>query len=98
MSPLRLTIKVNLMKSLAKLSAAIRCHLLGVALACLLPATALAQADAATIPEPAPIPEGLETVSFFSPALAREMKFDIVLPAGYDDSDEHYPVLYLLHG
>jgi putative tributyrin esterase len=46
----------------------------------------------------APIPDGLETVVFFSPAVDREMKFDIVLPASYASSDQNYPVLYLLHG
>ena len=46
----------------------------------------------------APVPEGLETAEFFSPAVGRPMKFDIVLPPGYQGNDEHYPVLYLLHG
>lgn len=46
----------------------------------------------------APIPPGLETVEFFSPAVNRTMKFDIVLPADYHNSDKRYPVLYLLHG
>ncbi|MFT5937009.1 MAG: hypothetical protein ACI85S_002075, partial [Pseudohongiellaceae bacterium] len=36
----------------------------------------------------APIPDGLETVVFFSPAVDREMKFDIVLPASYASSDQ----------
>lgn len=48
--------------------------------------------------EQPPLPEGLQTVSFFSPAVGREMKFDIVLPADYETSDKRYPVLYLLHG
>jgi enterochelin esterase-like enzyme len=46
----------------------------------------------------APIPAGLQTVEFFSPAVARTMKFDIVLPASYDESEQRYPVVYLLHG
>lgn len=46
----------------------------------------------------APVPEGLQTAEFFSPAVGRSMKFDIVLPPGYQDSNERYPVLYLLHG
>jgi enterochelin esterase-like enzyme len=49
-------------------------------------------------PVAAPRPDGLETVSFYSPAVARAMKFDIVLPPGYTDSERRYPVLYLLHG
>lgn len=47
---------------------------------------------------PAPIPDGLQTVEFYSPAVDRTMKFDIVLPSGYDASEQRYPVLYLLHG
>lgn len=46
----------------------------------------------------APIPEGLETVEFFSEAVGRTMKFDIVLPPDYRSSEKRYPVLYLLHG
>ncbi|OFE11231.1 hypothetical protein PHACT_15455 [Pseudohongiella acticola] len=49
-------------------------------------------------PVPAERPAGLQTVSFFSPAVARQMKFDIVLPPDYSESDSRYPVLYLLHG
>lgn len=49
-------------------------------------------------PVPAPIPEGLQTVSFYSPAVDRDMKFDIVLPSDYEESAQRYPVLYLLHG
>jgi putative tributyrin esterase len=48
--------------------------------------------------QPAPIPDGLETAEFFSPAVGRTMKFDIVLPPDYRGSDDRYPVLYLLHG
>ena len=44
------------------------------------------------------VPDGLQTVSFFSPAVGREMKYDIVLPPGYQQTGERYPVLYLLHG
>ena len=47
---------------------------------------------------PAPIPDGLQTVEFFSPAVNRNMKFDIVLPEHYGDGEQRYPVLYLLHG
>lgn len=49
-------------------------------------------------PVAAPIPPGLETVEYYSPAIDRHMKFDIVLPEGYYESDARYPVLYLLHG
>jgi len=40
----------------------------------------------------------VESNSFFSTALAREMPYEVVLPAGYLGSQERYPVLYLLHG
>ena len=61
--------------------------------------TAIAQPPASELQlQPAPIPEGLETAEFYSPAVGRSMKFDIVLPPGYRDSKERYPVLYLLHG
>ena len=52
----------------------------------------------ATEPAPTALPEGLQTVSFFSPAVGRQMKFDIVLPPDYAESEARYPVLYLLHG
>jgi S-formylglutathione hydrolase FrmB len=40
----------------------------------------------------------VDSNSFFSTALAREMPYEVVLPAGYSGSQERYPVLYLLHG
>ena len=64
----------------------------------LLSGTGLAQIAAGPVLEAAPIPPGLETVEFHSPAVDRRMKFDIVLPEAYYHSDERYPVLYLLHG
>jgi S-formylglutathione hydrolase FrmB len=42
--------------------------------------------------------ESVTTVDFYSPAVDRTMKYNIVLPADYESSDERYPVLYLLHG
>lgn len=60
--------------------------------------SSLAQAELTVESISAPIPEGLSTVEFYSPAVGREMKFDIVLPADYHDSELRYPVLYLLHG
>ena len=38
------------------------------------------------------------TVEFEAPSVDRTMKYNIVLPAGYEESDQRYPVLYLLHG
>lgn len=49
-------------------------------------------------PVAAPRTSGMETVEFFSPAVNRMMKFDIILPSNYWTSETRYPVLYLLHG
>jgi S-formylglutathione hydrolase FrmB len=38
------------------------------------------------------------TIEFDAPAVDRTMKYNIIVPAGYENSDERYPVLYLLHG
>ena len=35
---------------------------------------------------------------FYSDALQVDCGYTIQLPEGYDNSDEHYPVLYFLHG
>ena len=61
--------------------------------------TALLAALVATLAAPAAA-QNLElgTVEFFSPAVDRTMKYNIVLPRGYETSTERYPVLYLLHG
>lgn len=57
-----------------------------------------AQDASVQVPVAAPIPPGLETVEYYSPAVDRRMKLDIVLPEGYWESEARYPVLYLLHG
>lgn len=62
------------------------------------PALSAQPAQEPSSPAPSALPAGLQTVSFFSPAVSRQMKFDMVLPPGYDESDERYPVIYLLHG
>ena len=72
-------------------------HVLYQAAGLMLAATIVLAAEN-SLPEPAPVPEGLQTVEFFSPAVNRTMKFDIVLPRGYEESGRRYPVLYLLHG
>lgn len=59
---------------------------------------AWAQNASELVPVAAAIPPGLETVEFYSPAVDRRMKFDVVLPEGYYQSEARYPVLYLLHG
>lgn len=60
--------------------------LFAAALWLLVPAVALAQ----------PLP--VKTVEFDSPAVGRKMKYNIVLPAKYEQTTDRYPVLYLLHG
>lgn len=62
--------------------------------ALLLAGAAAARSDAQT----AVSQDALTTVEFYSPAVDRTMKYNIVLPYGYEDSDIEYPVLYLLHG
>ena len=57
--------------------------LVGIALlAPLIIGQAAAQNASTLEPVAAPIPPGLETVEFYSPAVDRRMKFDIVLPEG----------------
>ena len=51
-----------------------------------------------TLAQTAVSQDGVTTVEFHSPAVDRTMKYNIVLPYGYEDSDVEYPVLYLLHG
>ena len=43
-----------------------------------------------------PLP--VSTIEFAAETVGRDMKYNVVLPAGYDASQRRYPVLYLLHG
>jgi S-formylglutathione hydrolase FrmB len=43
-------------------------------------------------------PLSVQTVEHRADSVGRNMKYNIVLPAGYEGSSERYPVLYLLHG
>jgi enterochelin esterase-like enzyme len=40
----------------------------------------------------------VHNISFYSPALARDMQYFVYLPPGYDVEDRRYSVLYMLHG
>jgi putative tributyrin esterase len=40
----------------------------------------------------------LRTAEFHSPSVGRTMKYNVLLPRGYERSTARYPVLYLLHG
>jgi enterochelin esterase-like enzyme len=63
-------------------------------------------ATATPLPEPTPVPKGsFEDGEITSQALADNLigdpntrRFYVYLPPGYDDGDEHYPVVYVLHG
>jgi enterochelin esterase-like enzyme len=45
-----------------------------------------------------PITGTFREITFYSPALDREMSYYIYLPPGYDTEGRRYPVLYMLHG
>jgi putative tributyrin esterase len=40
----------------------------------------------------------VQTVEFASEAVGRKMKYNVVLPTKYAQTEDRYPVLYLLHG
>lgn len=63
-------------------------------------ATPAATAPAAEPPATAaPAGQGsFQTGRFESAALGVEKQFHVYLPAGYQDSDQRYPVVYMLHG
>ncbi|MCM3718317.1 alpha/beta hydrolase [Fictibacillus phosphorivorans] len=45
-----------------------------------------------------PLSDRLHELTLESPALGKDTSLQILLPSGYEESDETYPVLYLLHG
>ncbi len=51
-----------------------------------------------TKPSPPRIGGTIERRSFFSAALQRQMRYEVVLPTAYASGEQRYPVLYLLHG
>ena len=40
----------------------------------------------------------VQTIEHEAPSVGRTLKYNIVLPEGYEDSEQRYPTLYLLHG
>jgi putative tributyrin esterase len=40
----------------------------------------------------------VKTVDFEAPSVGRKMRYNIILPKDYEDTDKRYPTLYLLHG
>ncbi len=45
-----------------------------------------------------PLQGSLETATFFSPSLGREMPYFVYLPPEYHSRGDRYPVLFMLHG
>lgn len=43
-------------------------------------------------------PQPITPVTYYSESVAREVVFNLILPAGYEESGKRYPVLYMLHG
>ncbi|UJF33472.1 alpha/beta hydrolase [Paenibacillus hexagrammi] len=63
------------------------------------PAAAAASAQASVTEEAKLMQPGVHSVTFFSKSLQQEMRMNVYLPPGYTaESQERYPVLYLLHG
>lgn len=63
--------------------------------------TRLAGAFALALVFPAALradPLPVKTVEFAGESVGRTLKYNIILPAKYEQSNERYPVLYLLHG
>jgi S-formylglutathione hydrolase FrmB len=54
--------------------------------------------SAAALAQPQLQPPQLKDAEFESASLGRPMKYRILLPSSYAESEKHYPVLYLLHG
>lgn len=60
--------------------------------------TACGEDDKDTPPDPEPFQRQQESLLMESQILHREMKYSILFPEGYNESDKTYPVVYLLHG
>ncbi|ANC78783.1 hypothetical protein ABE65_019065 [Fictibacillus phosphorivorans] len=45
-----------------------------------------------------PLSERLHDITLHSPALGKQTSLRVILPKGYEESEQTYPVLYLLHG
>ncbi|MQR94636.1 alpha/beta hydrolase [Fictibacillus phosphorivorans] len=45
-----------------------------------------------------PLSERLHDITLDSPALGKQTSLRVILPKGYEESNQTYPVLYLLHG
>jgi enterochelin esterase-like enzyme len=64
------------------------------------PETGLLHTPTATAPSPTPVPLAgrVEQRTYASATAGGEQRYRIYLPPGYDETDQRYPVLYLLHG
>ncbi|MBI4816368.1 MAG: hypothetical protein HY791_08920 [Deltaproteobacteria bacterium] len=56
------------------------------------------QPDRRVVQDPGSFDDFVKLQSFPSKALGEEQAYGIMLPPGYFDSDERYPVVYFLHG
>ena len=74
------------------------CLIVTAALSATLPSSAWAQKVEKEATKKAKAHPTLVDVSFRSESLQREMHYRVLLPAGYERSEKHYPTLYLLHG
>ena len=66
--------------------------------ACPRPLALLALWLAPAFPAAAADPLPVKTVSYEAPSVGRTLKYNLILPAGYEAGSDRYPVLYLLHG
>jgi enterochelin esterase-like enzyme len=72
------------------------------------PTVALSQGEAPTVtapvagpsptPTPVPLAGRVEQHTYLSQTSGDEESYNVYLPPGYDQGDQRYPVLYLLHG
>ncbi|HML66009.1 MAG TPA: alpha/beta hydrolase-fold protein [Dysgonomonas sp.] len=60
--------------------------------------SACGEDDKVPEPEPQPFQRQQESLVMESQILHRDMKYSILFPEGYNESDKTYPVVYLLHG
>lgn len=60
--------------------------------------TACGEDNKGSQPEPEPFQRQQESLIMESQILHREMKYSILFPEGYNESNKTYPVVYLLHG
>ncbi len=63
-----------------------------------IPEAPTAVAPAQPLAAQAPPPGSVRVVEFEAPSVGRKLKYNVVVPEGYDAGRARYPVLFLLHG